>query len=157
MGVVTQEYATPVAVPPARLFKAMCLDFHNLIPKIVEPIQSIEFTHGDGAAGTIKKITILEGGESKYILHRVDEIDAEKFVYNFSIIGGTGLVETLEKVQFESQMVEAPNGGSLRKVHIQFFTKGDAKMSEQDLKTSQTKVEGVVKLVEAFLLANPDY
>ncbi|KAL1320845.1 hypothetical protein HN51_065554 [Arachis hypogaea] len=157
MGVVTQEYATPAAVPPARLFKAMSLDIHNLFPKIVEPIQSIEFTQGDGGAGTIKKLTILEGGESKYVLHRVDEIDAEKFVYNFSIIGGTGLAETLEKIQFESQLVETPNGGSLRKVHVQFFTKGDAKMSEQDLKASQAKVEGLVKLVETFLLANPDY
>ncbi|MED6124482.1 Pathoproteinsis- protein 10 [Stylosanthes scabra] len=157
MGVVTQEYATPAAVPPTRLFKAMSLDFHNLFPKIVEPIQSIEFTQGDGAAGTIKKLTVLEGGEIKYVLHRVDEIDAEKFVYNFSIIGGTGLAETLEKVQFKSQLVEAPNGGSLRKVHVQFFTKGDANMSEDDLKAAQAKVEGLVKVVEAFLLANPDY
>ncbi|RYR12909.1 hypothetical protein Ahy_B04g070186 isoform B [Arachis hypogaea] len=153
MGVVTQEYATPAAVPPARLFKAMSLDIHNLFPKIVEPIQSIEFTQGDGGAGTIKKLTILEGTLNRHL----DEIDAEKFVYNFSIIGGTGLAETLEKIQFESQLVETPNGGSLRKVHVQFFTKGDAKMSEQDLKASQAKVEGLVKLVETFLLANPDY
>ena len=97
------------------------------------------------------------GGQTKYVLHRVDAIDAANFVYNFSIIGGTGLAETLEKVQFESQLVEGPNGGSLRKVRVQYFTKGDAQISEEELKAGQAKVEGLVKLVEGFLLANPDY
>lgn len=61
MGVVIQEYATPAAVPPSRLFKAMSLDFHNLFPKLVEIIQSIVFTEGTGGAGTIKKLTTIEG------------------------------------------------------------------------------------------------
>ncbi|XP_061344772.1 pathogenesis-related protein 10-like isoform X3 [Gastrolobium bilobum] len=157
MGVVTQEYATPAAVPPARLFKAMSLDFHNLFPKIVDIIQSIEFTEGSGGAGTIKKLTTIEGDKTKYVLHRVDAIDEVNFVYNFSIIGGTGLADNLEKVSFESKLVEGPNGGSIRKVHVQYFTKGDAKLSEEELKAGQAKVEGLVKLVEGYLLANPDY
>lgn len=61
MGVVTQEFATPAAVPPTRLFKAMSIDFHNLFPKILEPIKSIELTQGSGGAGTIKKMTTIEG------------------------------------------------------------------------------------------------
>ncbi|MQK22011.1 hypothetical protein EI013_26960, partial [Escherichia coli] len=108
MGAVTQEYATPAAVPPVRLFKAMALDFHNLFPKIVEVIQSIEITEGNGGPGTIKKLTTIEGGQTKYVLHRVDAIDEASFVYNFSIIGGTGLADTLEKVSFESQLVKGP-------------------------------------------------
>lgn len=61
MGVFTQVYDTPAAVPPARLFKAMTLDFHNLFPKLVDSIHSIEFTQGNGGPGTIKKITTIEG------------------------------------------------------------------------------------------------
>ncbi|MQI71940.1 hypothetical protein EI017_24540, partial [Escherichia coli] len=156
-GAVTQEYATPAAVPPVRLFKAMALDFHNLFPKIVEVIQSIEITEGNGGPGTIKKLTTIEGGQTKYVLHRVDAIDEASFVYNFSIIGGTGLADTLEKVSFESQLVKGPNGGSLRKVRVQYFNKGDATISEEELKASQAKVEGLVKFVEGYLLANPDY
>lgn len=157
MGVQTQEYATPAAVPPVRLFKAMSLEFHNLFPKLVEMIQSIEFTEGTGGAGTIKKLTTVEGGETKYVLHRVDEIDETKFVYNFSIIGGTGLADTLEKISFKSQLVEGPNGGSIRNVHVDYFTKGDYNLSEEELKAGKAKVEGLVKLVEGYLLANPDY
>jgi hypothetical protein len=97
------------------------------------------------------------GGETKYVLHRVDEIDETKFVYNFSIIGGTGLAETLEKVSFKSQLVEGPNGGSIRNVHVDYFTKGDYILTEEELKAGKAKVEGLVKLVEGYLLANPDY
>ncbi|KAK7246340.1 hypothetical protein RIF29_41206 [Crotalaria pallida] len=157
MGVVTQEYATPAAVPPTRLFKAMALDFHNLFPKIVEVIQSIEITEGNGGPGTIKRLTTIEGDKTKYVLHRVDEIDEASFVYNFSIIEGTGLAETLEKVSFESQLVEGSNGGSIRKVLVTYFTKGDATINEEELKAGQAKVEGLVNIVEGYLLANPDY
>lgn len=89
------------------------------------------------------------------MLHRVDEIDESNFVYNFSIIEGLG--DNLEKVSFKSKLVEGPNGGSIRKVHVQYFTKGDAKVSEEELKAGQAKVEGLVKIVEGYLLANPDY
>lgn len=97
------------------------------------------------------------GGETKYVLHRVDEIDETNFVYNFSIIEGTGLADTLEKVSFKSKLVEGPNGGSIRQVHVEYFTKGDYQLTEEELKAGQAKVEGLVKLVEGYLLANPDY
>lgn len=61
MGVVTQIYDTPAAVPPTRLFKAMTLDFHNLFPKIVDSIHGVVFIEGSGGPGTIKKMTIIEG------------------------------------------------------------------------------------------------
>ncbi|XP_014498954.1 class-10 pathogenesis-related protein 1-like [Vigna radiata var. radiata] len=157
MGVFTQVYDTPAAVPPARLFKAMTLDFHNLFPKLVDSIHSIEFTQGNGGPGTIKKITTIEGEESKYVLHRVDAIDEGSFVYNFSIIDGSGLPETLEKISFESQLVEGSNGGSIRKVHAKYFTKGEAVLTEEELKANQAKIQGLVKLVEDYLLANPHY
>lgn len=61
MGVVIQEYATPAAVPPAKLFKAMSIDIHNLFPKIVPIIDSVQLTEGTGEAGTIKILNIKEG------------------------------------------------------------------------------------------------
>jgi len=97
------------------------------------------------------------GEESKYVLHRVDAIDEGSFVYNFSIIDGSGLPETLEKISFESQLVEGSNGGTIRKVHATYFTKGEAVLSEEELKANQAKIQGLVKLVEGYLLANPHY
>ncbi|CAJ1963302.1 unnamed protein product [Sphenostylis stenocarpa] len=157
MGVFTQVYDTPAAVPPDRLFKAMTLDFHNLFPKLVDSFHNIEFTQGNGGPGTIKKITTSEGEETKYVLHRVDAIDVATFVYDFSIIEGSALPDTLKKISFQSQLVEGPNGGTIRKVRVQYFTEGEATLSQEDLNANQAKIQGLVKLVEGYLLANPDY
>ncbi|MED6219011.1 hypothetical protein PIB30_031796 [Stylosanthes scabra] len=159
MGVFTHEFATPSCVAPARLYKAMALDFDNLFPKIVDSVECVETIEGNGAAGTIKKITLVEGGKSRYVLHKVEEVDEAKRVYNYSIIGGLGLPETWEKILFETIVTEGPKevGGSIRKVNIKYFTKGDAEVSDEVLKSNQTRVEGLVKFIEAYLLANPNY
>ena len=62
MGLVSfaQEIESPIAA--SRLFKALILDSHNLMPKIVpQGIKSIEFIQGDGGAGSIKQTNFAEG------------------------------------------------------------------------------------------------
>ncbi|KAF7847550.1 hypothetical protein BT93_L2851 [Corymbia citriodora subsp. variegata] len=62
MGVTTytQEFTTPVA--PSRMFMALIIDSHNLIPKIApQGIKSIEFVEGDGGVGSIKVTNFAEG------------------------------------------------------------------------------------------------
>lgn len=62
MGIFTftDEHTSPI--PPARLFKALVLDSHNLIPKLTpEAIKSIEIIQGDGGAGSIRQINFTEG------------------------------------------------------------------------------------------------
>ncbi|GMN75453.1 hypothetical protein TIFTF001_056433, partial [Ficus carica] len=61
MGVTIfmQEFASPV--PPHRMFKALILDSHNLVHKLMpQAIQSIEFIQGDGGPGTIKQINFAK-------------------------------------------------------------------------------------------------
>lgn len=62
MGVftVTDEYTSPIS--PARLFKALIVDSHNLIPKLMpQAVKSIEIFEGDGGAGSIRQINVVEG------------------------------------------------------------------------------------------------
>lgn len=61
MGVTCfrEEFKSPIA--PSRLFKAMALDAHNLLPKIAPQVISAEFTEGSGGVGSIKKFTFAEG------------------------------------------------------------------------------------------------
>jgi len=62
MGVITLENEFLVAVSPAKLFKAYCLDTDILMPKILpEYIKSSEIIEGNGGAGTVRKITFVEG------------------------------------------------------------------------------------------------
>jgi len=61
MGVFNFEDETTSIVAPARLYKALVTDSDNLIPKVIDAIQSIEIVEGNGGAGTIKKLTFVEG------------------------------------------------------------------------------------------------
>jgi len=62
MGVFafSDEFTSPV--PPARLFKALILDSGNLLPKLLpQLIKSVEFTQGNGEAGSTRKISFQDG------------------------------------------------------------------------------------------------
>lgn len=61
MGVFSYEHEHTSTLPPAKLYKAFTKDSDDLIPKAVEPIQSVENVEGTGGPGTIKKLTILHG------------------------------------------------------------------------------------------------
>ena len=62
MGVYTYTDENISPIPPARIFKALILDSHNLIPKLLpQLVKSIEFIQGDGGVGSIRQVTLHEG------------------------------------------------------------------------------------------------
>ncbi|KAK2986059.1 hypothetical protein RJ640_011500 [Escallonia rubra] len=57
MGVITftDKHTSPILV--GRIFKALIIDSHNLIPKLLpQVIKSIDIIQGNGGAGSIKEI-----------------------------------------------------------------------------------------------------
>lgn len=58
-GTVSNEIASPVS--PARLWKAIVKDSHNLMPDIISSIASLE---GDGGPGTIRQSNFTDGNVS---------------------------------------------------------------------------------------------
>lgn len=56
------------------------------------------------------------------------------------------------EVKFEP----APDGGSTSRVICKYYTKGDFKLNEEDIKAGKEKVLGLFKVVEAYLLENPN-
>ncbi|KAJ1383299.1 START-like domain superfamily [Sesbania bispinosa] len=157
MGVLTFQDETTSTVAPAKLYKALVKDADNIIPKAVEAIQNVETVEGNGGPGTIKKLTFVEGGETKYVLHKIEAIDEANFGYNYSIVGGVGLPETVEKVSFEAQLVAGPNGGSIGKLTVKYQTKGDAQPNEEELKEGKARGDALFKAIEGYVLAHPDY
>ncbi|KAL5065480.1 hypothetical protein RYX36_027217 [Vicia faba] len=81
MGVFTYENDTTSTVPPAKLFKAVVHDADVIVPKIVDSIKTVEIVEGNGGPGTVKKITFVEGGQTLYVLHKIEAIDDAKFEY----------------------------------------------------------------------------
>ncbi|MED6148145.1 Protein LlR18B, variant 4 [Stylosanthes scabra] len=153
MGVHSFEEEAASPVPPAKLFKATVHDSDDITPKVIPVIQSIEIVEGNGGPGTVKKITAVEDGKSSYVLNKVDAIDEGSYTYEYSIIGGTGFQESLEKVSFKTKF-EAADGGSKVKITVTFYTKGDAPLTEEIQQDIKQKSVGIFKGIEGYILAN---
>lgn len=96
-------------------------------------------------------------GQTKYVLHKVEAIDEANWGYNYSVVGGVGLPDTVEKISFEAKLVEGASGGSIAKITVKYQTKGDANPSEEELKSGKAKGDALFKALEGYVLANPDY
>ncbi|KAI9123129.1 hypothetical protein K1719_006018 [Acacia pycnantha] len=158
MGVFTFEYENSSCIAPGKLFQALILEADNLIPKVVpHAIQSTEILQGDGGAGTIRKINFGPGSPYKNATHKVEAVDKEKLVYRYSVIEGDALSDKYEKITYETRLEASDNGGSVIKGTIKYVTKGDNnKVDEQEVKANKDKASGLLKAVEAYLLANPE-
>nr|AEV59586.1 pathogenesis-related protein class 10 [Oxytropis splendens] len=157
MGIFTFEQETTSTVAPAKLYKALVKDADVIIPKAVDVFKSVEIVEGNGGPGTIKKLTFVEDGETKYVLHKVEAIDEANFGYNYSIVGGVGLPETVEKITFEAKLIAGPDGGSIGKLKVIYQTKGNAEPIENELKEGKAKGDALFKAIESYVLANPNY
>jgi len=97
------------------------------------------------------------GGQTLFVLHQIDAIDEANLGYNYSIVGGVGLPETVEKISFEAKLVEGANGGSIGKTIVKYQTKGDAKPIEKEVEEGKAKGDALFKAIEGYVLANPNY
>ncbi|KAM0965936.1 hypothetical protein ACFX2C_021764 [Malus domestica] len=157
MGVFTYETEFTSVIPAPRLFKAFILDGDNLIPKIApQAIKSTEIIEGDGGVGTIKKVTFGEGSQYGYVKQRVNGIDKDNFTYSYSMIEGDTLSVKLEKITYETKLIASPDGGSIIKTTSHYHAKGDVEIKEEHVKAGKEKASGLFKLLEAYLVANPD-
>ncbi|AES65089.2 ABA-responsive protein [Medicago truncatula] len=157
MGVFTFNDEHVSTVAPAKLYKALAKDADEIVPKVISAAQSVEIVEGNGGPGTIKKLSMSEGGKTDYVLHKLEAMDEANLGYNYSIVGGTGLDESLEKVEFETSIVAGSDGGSIVKISVKYHTKGDATLSDAVRDETKTKGTGLIKAIEGYVLANPNY
>ncbi|KAK1591184.1 hypothetical protein Q3G72_003598 [Acer saccharum] len=110
----------------------------------------------------ISKLDILQnrtnmaGNQVKCIKNRIDELDAENFSYKYSLIEGDGVMDKIEKITYEVKFETTPDGGSKNKMTSTYYTKGDFALTEQEIKEGKEKSLGMYKVVEGYLLQNPD-
>ncbi|KAI3466813.1 hypothetical protein Pfo_023476 [Paulownia fortunei] len=157
MGVLTFTEDHTYAVSPMRIFKASIVDSNNLIPKLLpQVIKSMEFIQGSGGAGSIKQIAFAQGSNLSTLKYRIDEVDEETYTYNYTVIEGDALTDKLEKITHEVKLEAAADGGTISKVTSKYYTNGDFLLQEEDIRAGKEKVLGVYKVVEAYLLQNPN-
>ncbi|KAA8548707.1 hypothetical protein F0562_000391 [Nyssa sinensis] len=144
MGVITFVDEKTSPIPPARLFKASILDSRNLIPKLMpQAIKSVELIQGDGSNFNFTK-------------HQIDELNEETYTYKYTLIEGDALMDKFEKISFEVKLEASPDGGTISKMTTKFYTKGDFVLTEEEIKAGMEKALGMYKVVDAYLLQNPD-
>ena len=88
--------------------------------------------------------------------HRVDELDKENFAFKYTVFEGDVLGDVIEKTSYEVKIEASADGGSITKSKSTYYTKDDAKITEEDIKSGKDKSAGVFKAIEAHLAANPD-
>jgi len=91
------------------------------------------------------------------VKQKVDVVDADNYVYHYTIVEGNLLTEPLEKVSNEYKLVENPDGGCIVKATRKYYTKGDAELTEEFLNSTKDMSVLFAKAVDDYLLANPDY
>ena len=87
---------------------------------------------------------------------RVDAIDTENCTYSYSVIEGDALMGLFDSISYHGKVVPSPNGGSICKNKSIYHTKGDAQVTEEQIKSGKEKASAMFKAIEAYLLANPD-
>ncbi|GAB4829958.1 hypothetical protein Ancab_019606 [Ancistrocladus abbreviatus] len=149
------EIESPVAA--GRLFKALCLDDHNILPKLMpESIKSIEFVEGTCVAvGSIKQFNFTDGFQLKYAKHRIDELDVDNFYCKYTITEGTALDGKYEFVVNEVKYY--PKGsGCVCKINTHVHPLPGIEFNEEGPKMGQERLKKMFKVVEEYLIANPD-
>ncbi|PHU21551.1 Pathogenesis-related protein STH-21 [Capsicum chinense] len=155
MGVYTFTDESTASVVPSRLFKALVIDFNNIVSKLIPDVESIENVEGDGGPGTIKKITFVEGGPMKYLKHKIHVIDDKNLVTKYSLIEGDVLANKAESVDYDAKLEGSADGGCVATTVTVYHTKGDYVVTEEEHNVHKGRANDIVKAIEAYLLANP--
>ncbi|KAH6769636.1 hypothetical protein C2S52_014439 [Perilla frutescens var. hirtella] len=157
MGVtkITQEFNSPVAA--GRAFRALILESNTLMPKLLpQSIKSVDILKGDGGVGSIEQVNFTENSHFKYMKNRIDELDKENLVCKYTMIEGDALADKIESIAYEIKFEESDEGGCVCKMSSEYRTFGGYEVKEEDVKAGKESAMAIYKVVEAYLLENPN-
>lgn len=91
-----------------------------------------------------------------WVKHQIDELNEKTFTYKYTLIEGEGISDKIEKVSYDIKFESSPDGGTISKMTTNIYTHGDFEIKEEELKAGKEKVLGLYKVVEAYLINNPN-
>jgi hypothetical protein len=89
------------------------------------------------------------------VKHRIDAIDKENLVYNYAVIEGDAKPEILELISHEVKIEPSTEGGCKIKNVSKYYPKKGVVIKEEDLKDAKEEALVILKVVDAYLVANP--
>ncbi|KAK9286366.1 hypothetical protein L1049_014760 [Liquidambar formosana] len=92
----------------------------------------------------------------KTLKHRIDALDKENMIYNYTMIEGDTLPDKIESISYETKFEATADGRTICKSVSKHYAKAGVEIKEEEIKAGKEKATGMFKAVEAYLLANPD-
>ncbi|OWM88107.1 hypothetical protein CDL15_Pgr016680 [Punica granatum] len=88
--------------------------------------------------------------------HRINAVDAEKLVCNYTLIESDIAFDKIESVVYEVKFEASSDGGCVCKMTSEYHVKAGVQLKEEDIKQGKDKAMGLYKVVEEYLVANPE-
>ncbi|MCL7042327.1 hypothetical protein MKW94_027641 [Papaver nudicaule] len=156
MACITFEETVHCPVEAHRMFHAMFLDAHNLMPKIMpHAVKSVDFVSGDGGSGSIQQVNFCEGGPVKYVKNRLDSKDKDNFECNYTVIESDAFGDKVDHISNKIKFEVSPGGGCICKLKSSYHPKAGAVLNEDEIKARRESSKGLYKLVQDYLVENP--
>ncbi|GLJ08559.1 hypothetical protein SUGI_0091280 [Cryptomeria japonica] len=149
------------SVDPKRLWMAFAKDSTNFLPKALPNIySSASIIEGDGGVGSIKKFNFTDANKDLwYDKERVEELNEKELLYRYSTLGkGVLMDEKLKSGKFEMKFnpIKFDDGDECLLVWTSDFeTFSESPPSEAKIQELRAEVVAMVKMVESYLLSNP--
>ncbi|MCL7049010.1 hypothetical protein MKW94_005626 [Papaver nudicaule] len=147
------EFVYPVA--PHRLFHGLFVDAHNLMPKIMPVVKSVDFVSGDGGPGSVQQVNFVDGYQMKYVKNRLDFKDKENCAINYTAIESDSFGDRIDYIISEVKFDAASDGGSKCTIKTTVCPKGDVVLDDKTLKSGKQGHMEQYKVVIAHLIENP--
>ncbi|OVA07465.1 Bet v I domain [Macleaya cordata] len=145
MGVISFQEEFTIPVSPHRMFHALFVHAHNLMPKIMP--------HGvksGGGPGSFQQVNFADGSPVKYMKNRLDLKDKDNLVWKYTVIECDVFGD---KVEFKFET--GPDGGCIFKTKSSYQPKGDTVLKEEKIEVGKEKSKGMFKFIEAYLVEDP--
>nr|P49372.1 RecName: Full=Major allergen Api g 1, isoallergen 1; AltName: Full=Allergen Api g 1.0101; AltName: Full=Allergen Api g I; AltName: Allergen=Api g 1 [Apium graveolens]2BK0_A Chain A, MAJOR ALLERGEN API G 1 [Apium graveolens]2BK0_B Chain B, MAJOR ALLERGEN API G 1 [Apium graveolens]CAA88831.1 Api g 1 (major allergen from celery) [Apium graveolens] len=154
MGVQTHVLELTSSVSAEKIFQGFVIDVDTVLPKAAPGAYKSVEIKGDGGPGTLKIITLPDGGPITTMTLRIDGVNKEALTFDYSVIDGDILLGFIESIENHVVLVPTADGGSICKTTAIFHTKGDAVVPEENIKYANEQNTALFKALEAYLIAN---
>ncbi|PKA62227.1 Pathogenesis-related protein 1 [Apostasia shenzhenica] len=139
---------------PAKLFKAIFLEWHHLGPKIVpHSIASIVNISGDGGPGSLRQTNFTPVVPFSFVKEKLEFIDHDKLEVKVSLVEGGDLGKKIECASSHFK-IEAKGSGAVVKAVGTFKAIGGVDVADDIIRAKESFIE-IVKGVDGYLAANP--
>ncbi|KAG9139394.1 hypothetical protein Leryth_017306 [Lithospermum erythrorhizon] len=154
MAVVEFNDVFTSTLPAPKLFKAWFIDSNTLLPKIAPDHVKSVVIEGNGGPGSIKCVNFGDAVPIKLVKFKIDALDESTLTYADTVIEGGELSDKILKVTHEVKIESSPEGGCKSTSCVKFYLKEGTTLTEDEVKESKEGALGLLKAVEAHVLAN---